>query len=158
VLAALVSSGIPAREFTYLGFLPHAGGDRRKALAAAAEEPRTLVFFESPHRLRAALADVRDAFGDRPLAVCRELTKLYEEVFRGNAAAALAHFTAPRGEFTVVIAAPAKPAAPDEGAALQELARLKRAGARAAEASAEVARRTGMSRRRLYDAWRTLEP
>lgn len=157
VLAALVSSGLPAREFTYLGFLPHNRGERRKTLAAAAREPRTLVFFESPHRLRAALEDVRDAFGERPLAVCRELTKLFEEVFRGSAAAALDHFTAPRGEFTIVVAPPTTAAAPDEDAAVEELRRLKRAGARAAEASAEVARRTGVSRRRLYDAWLTLD-
>ena len=155
VLAALVASGLSAREFTYLGFLPRAPGARRRALAAAAREPRTLVLFESPHRLRATLADIAQAFGDRPLAVCRELTKLHEEVFRGSAAAALVHFTAPRGEFTLVIAGANEPdtAVTDEDAALAQLADLKRAGMRAREASTAVARRTGVSRRRLYEAW-----
>ena len=153
VLTALVASALPAREFTYLGFLPRAGSDRRRMLAAAAREPRTLVLFESPHRLKAALADIAAAFGERPLAVCRELTKLHEELFRGNAAEALAHFVAPRGEFTLVIAGASGPPAPDEGQALAELARLKRAGMRVRDASAEVARRTGLPRKVLYAAW-----
>jgi 16S rRNA (cytidine1402-2'-O)-methyltransferase len=157
VLAALVASGIPAREFTYLGFLPHGRGERRKTLAAAAAEPRTVLFFESPHRLRATLEDVREAFGDRPLAVCREMTKLFEEVFRGSAGAALDHFTSPRGEFTIVLAPPAPSPPPDEAAAIDELRQLKRSGLRAAEASAAVARRTGVPRRRLYEAWRSLD-
>jgi 16S rRNA (cytidine1402-2'-O)-methyltransferase len=161
VLTALVASGLPAREFTYLGFLPRGAGDRRRVLAAAAREPRTLVLFESPHRLRAALAEIAAAFGERPLAVCRELTKLYEEIYRGTAAAALAHFTEPRGEFTLVIAgAPASPPAGDQAAteadALAELAALKRAGLRARDATARVAERTGLSRRVLYDAWTSL--
>jgi 16S rRNA (cytidine1402-2'-O)-methyltransferase len=126
-------------------------------LAAAAAEPRTLVFFESPHRLRAALEDVAEVFGDRPLAICRELTKVFEEVFRGTAAAALGHFMSPRGEFTIVLAPPEDSQQPDEEAAITELHRLKRAGVRAAEASAEVARRTGVPRRRLYETWRSLD-
>lgn len=157
VLAALVVSGLPAREFTYLGFLPHGGADRRRALAAAALEPRTLVLFESPHRLRAALEDIADAFGDRPLAVCRELTKLYEEVFRGTAAEALAHFTTPRGEFTLVLAGAPPPAPADERSALEELAVLKRGGMGARQASAQVSRETGIPRRRLYEAWHDLK-
>src|SRR5215208_1056842 len=139
VLAALVASGLPAREFTYLGFLPHAAGERRRLLASVAREPRALVFFESPHRLRAMLEDLAEAVGERPLALCREMTKLYEEVFRGPATAALDHFQTPRGEFTIVVAPATADIPPDEDAARSELARLKRAGLRAAEASAEVA-------------------
>jgi 16S rRNA (cytidine1402-2'-O)-methyltransferase len=156
LLVALMVSGLPAREFTYLGFLPRAPADRRRVLADAAAEPRTLVLFESPHRLRGALADIATAFGDRPLAVCRELTKLHEEVFRGTARQALAHFTEPRGEFTLVIAGAATAPPADEAAALRELEALKRAGAGAREASVVVARRTGVPRRRLYDAWQSL--
>lgn len=158
LLVALVASGLPAREFTYRGFLPRTPADRRRVLADAAVEPRTLVLFESPHRVRSTLADIAAAFGDRPLAVCRELTKLHEEVFRGTARQALAHFTEPRGEFTLVIAGASEQAPPDEAAALRELAKLKQAGSGARAASAEVARRTGVPRRRLYDAWQSLPP
>ena len=156
VLAALVCSGLPAREFTYLGFLPHTGADRRRRLETVAKEPRTLVCFESPHRLRATLADLVQALGERRLAVCRELTKVYEEVFRGTAAGALAHFAEPRGEFTLVIAGAPEASAPDLDDALRQLALLKRAGARGKDASAEVARLTGVPRRVLYDAWQSL--
>jgi 16S rRNA (cytidine1402-2'-O)-methyltransferase len=157
VLAALVVSGLPAREFTYLGFLPHGGAGRRRLLATAATEPRTVVVFESPHRLRAALQDIAAAFGDRPLAVCRELTKLYEEVFRGTAAQALDHFAEPRGEFTIVLAGASSKEPADESPALAELAVLKRSGKGAREATEEVSRRTGIARRRLYQAWHELE-
>jgi len=156
VLAALVVSGLPMREFTYVGFLPHAAGDRRRSLAALVSEPRTLVLFESPHRMRAALGDIAEAFGDRPIAVCREMTKHYEEVFRGSALSALEHFTAPRGEFTLVIAGAPSPEPPSEAAAIEELVRLKRAGVGARQASVEVSRSTGVPRRRLYDAWQRL--
>ena len=157
VLAALVVSGLPAREFTYLGFLPHAPGERRRVLTGLAKEPRTVLFFESPHRVRGALADLLTACGNRRLAVCRELTKLYEEVFRGTVEEALAHFETPRGEFTIVIEGASDPGPPDEEEALRELARLKRGGMHARDASAEVSRRTGVPRRRLYDAWQTLD-
>jgi 16S rRNA (cytidine1402-2'-O)-methyltransferase len=157
VLAALVVSGLPAREFTYLGFLPHGGADRRRLLAEAAKQLRTLVVFESPHRLRAALQDMVAAFGDRPIAVCREMTKLYEEVFRGTAAQALEHFTEPRGEFTIVVSGASTREPADASAALEELAILKRNGKGAREATEVVSRRTGIARRHLYRAWHELE-
>lgn len=156
VLAALVVSGLPAREFSYLGFLPHGGADRRRVLAAAVQEPRTVVLFESPHRLRATLRDLVEIFDDRPLAVCREMTKLYEEDFRGTAERALDHFASPRGEFTLVLAG-VPPAVADEESAVRELADLKRAGMGAKEASAEISRRTGVARKRLYQAWQELD-
>lgn len=156
VLAALVVSGLPVREFTYVGFLPHGAGDRRRLLATLASEPRTLVLFESPHRLRAALHDIAAAFGDRSIVVCRELTKMYEEIFRGTASSALEHFTEPRGEFTLVLAGAPSAGAPDEAAAMQELVRLKRAGVGARQASVQVSRSSGVPRRRLYDAWQQL--
>jgi 16S rRNA (cytidine1402-2'-O)-methyltransferase len=157
VLAALVVSGLPAREFIYLGFLPHGRADRQRLLATAATEPRTVVVFESPHRLRAALQDIDAAFGERPIAVCREMTKLYEEVFRGTAARALDHFAEPRGEFTIVLAGASSGEPADEPAAFEELAVLKRAGEGAREATEKVSRRTGIARRRLYRAWLDLE-
>lgn len=101
--AALSASGLPADQAVFLGFLPRKLAERRRTLAALAEDTRTAVAYEAPHRVRKSLADIRDALGDRPLAVCRELTKLYEEVFRGSAETALEHFVSPRGEFVVVI-------------------------------------------------------
>lgn len=105
VTAALVVSGLPVDHFVFLGFLPRKSGKRKRALQEVAEAPWTLVFFEGPHRLRAALADLRDVLGDRRVAVTRELTKRFEEVIRGSTTDALEHFqrTEPRGEFTVVV-------------------------------------------------------
>jgi len=107
VLTALVLSGLPAHAFHYVGFLPRKAGERLRLLKTLAEERETVIFFESPHRLVAALRDAVEAFGgDRPIAVARELTKRYEEVLRTTTAEALAHFeqAKPRGEFTLVVA------------------------------------------------------
>ena len=104
-VTALVVSGLPSDSFLYLGFLPRRQRERRRLLAEVAQERRTLVTFEARHRLRASLADVEALLGDRPLAVCRELTKLHEQVWRGTVSGARAHFdeVEPRGEFTLVI-------------------------------------------------------
>jgi len=104
-VTALVVSGLPTDSFVYLGFLPRRPSDRRRVLRDNARERRTLVFFETPHRLRDCLADIESIMGERAIAVCRELTKLYEEVWRGTLAQAFPHFRAnpPRGEFVVVI-------------------------------------------------------
>jgi 16S rRNA (cytidine1402-2'-O)-methyltransferase len=106
VLTALVLSGLPAHAFHYVGFLPRKAGERLRLLQSWADRNETLICFESPHRLVAALRDALQALGpDRPIAVARELTKRYEEVLRTTTADALAHFeqTKPRGEFTLVI-------------------------------------------------------
>jgi len=106
VLAALVASGLPSHAFCFLGFLPRTSAQRRKLFVEHGSAPSTLVVFESPHRILKALADIVASLGpDRPLAVARELTKKFEEVFRGTAATAVAHFEQhpPRGEFTLVI-------------------------------------------------------
>ncbi|MBI4302681.1 MAG: 16S rRNA (cytidine(1402)-2'-O)-methyltransferase [Chloroflexi bacterium] len=103
LVAAVAVSGLPSHQFLYLGFLPRKTGARRRLLQSVADQPRTLVAFESPHRLQATLSDVVEVLGDRRLAVCRELTKLHEEVFRGRASEALEHFHELRGEFTLVI-------------------------------------------------------
>jgi 16S rRNA (cytidine1402-2'-O)-methyltransferase len=105
-LAALVASGLPTDAFVYLGYLPRKRGDRRRLLNQAAEFPHTLIFLETPHRLLAALQDLQSEFGDRPMAVARELTKLHEEIFRGRISEARDHFAdqTPRGEFTLVVA------------------------------------------------------
>jgi 16S rRNA (cytidine1402-2'-O)-methyltransferase len=106
VIAALVASGLPTHTFTFVGFLPRTSATRRKLLGQHAESETTLLAFESPHRVVAALKDVVATLGaDRPIAIGRELTKHFEEIFRGTASAALAHFEQrpPRGEFTLVI-------------------------------------------------------
>jgi len=108
ILAALVASGLPSHAFCFLGFLPRTSNQRRKLFGQHADDPTTLIVFESPHRVIAALEDIVISLGpQRPLAIARELTKKFEEVFRGTAADALAYLQskAPRGEFTLVIGA-----------------------------------------------------
>lgn len=104
-IAALVTSGLPTDSFLYLGYLPRKPKERRAALEQVASQPYTLIFLESPHRVLGALEDIESVLGNRQVAVARELTKLYEEIFRGDVASAQEHFTAkaPRGEFTLVV-------------------------------------------------------
>ncbi|HAZ31601.1 MAG TPA: 16S rRNA (cytidine(1402)-2'-O)-methyltransferase [Dehalococcoidia bacterium] len=101
--AALAVSGLTTEQFIHLGFLPRKKGARRKLLQSIAAEPRTIVAFETPHRLRSALGDLGEVLGERRLAICREMTKLHEEIFRGTVSQAIEHFAKPRGEFTLVI-------------------------------------------------------
>jgi len=159
VIAALAVSGLPMREFTFLGFVPRRAGDRRRALTAVATEPRTLVLFESPHRLRRTLADMRATLGDRRIAVCRELTKAFEEVFRGTISQALGHFSEPRGEFTLVIEGALTTTRPtaDDDAVRQQLLGLKADGAKARDAVAQVASTFGLPKRSVYQLWLDLE-
>jgi 16S rRNA (cytidine1402-2'-O)-methyltransferase len=155
VVTALAVSGLPTRQFTYVGFLPRRPAERRRMLSTLAGELRTIVALESPHRLRSSLADVLTVLGDRRIAVCRELTKLHEEVFRGRISEALAHFGEPRGEFTLVIegAAGREVAPPDEAAVRGELRRLRQQGLGARRAVDEVALRFGLPRRQAYRLW-----
>ena len=103
VITALVVSGLPTDQFLYLGFLPRRKGQRQRLLRSIVDEPRTIVAFETPHRLREALSDIEDILGNRRISVCRELTKVHEEIFRGRVSQARKHFTEPRGEFSLVI-------------------------------------------------------
>ncbi len=103
VITALVVSGLPTDQFLYLGFLPRRKGQRQRLLSSIVDEPRTIVAFETPHRLRKALSDIEEILGNRRLSVCRELTKVHEEIFRGRVSQAREHFVEPRGEFTLVI-------------------------------------------------------
>ncbi|MEX0785983.1 MAG: 16S rRNA (cytidine(1402)-2'-O)-methyltransferase [Dehalococcoidia bacterium] len=156
VLAALSASGLPTRRFHYLGFLPRQAGQRRRALREAASLPDTIVAFEAPHRLRATLQDLIDAFGDRRIAVCRELTKLHEEIYRGSISEALEHFVSPRGEVTLVIEGAGEGNPKPEVAAIDvdaELLALHEAGARARDAVRKVVEKSGLARRQVYDRW-----
>ena len=156
--AALAASGLPTRRFHYLGFLPRRAAQRRALLREVATWPDTLVAFEAPHRLREALADLLEALGDRRIAVCRELTKLHEEIFRGTLSEALTHFAQPRGEFTLVIegVGEAKPKPQETEDIDEQLRALRRQGLRARDAVREVARRSGRAHREVYRRWLAL--
>jgi 16S rRNA (cytidine1402-2'-O)-methyltransferase len=103
VITALVVSGLPTDKFVYIGFLPRRKGQRQRVLSSMSEESRTIVAFEAPHRLREALTDIGEILGDRRVSVCRELTKVHEEIFRGRVSQASEHFAQPKGEFSLVI-------------------------------------------------------
>jgi 16S rRNA (cytidine1402-2'-O)-methyltransferase len=149
-LAALVASGIEASTWRFVGFLPR----KRGALAAVFESPEVVVAFESPRRVGASLAALAEVDGERPVAVCRELTKLHEEVVRGTASSLAARYAEqpPRGEVVLVIgAAPSGEA--DLRPALEALRRLvEDAGARSRPAATVVAELTGTSANALYRA------
>jgi 16S rRNA (cytidine1402-2'-O)-methyltransferase len=156
VVTALAVSGLPVDRFCFEGFLARRTGERAARLRELASEPRTLVFFEAPHRLAATLAALRDAFGaDRAAVVCRELTKRYEQVRRGPLRE-LAEWAADgvRGEITVVVAGAPRPAAADaDPAALAgHVAELEAAGTSRKAAIAEVATKAGVQKRQVYDA------
>lgn len=153
VLMALAVSGLPVDRFCFEGFLPRKAGERATVLTGLAREPRTMVFFEAPHRLERALTAMAEAFGaDRPAAVCRELTKTYEEVRRGPLAE-LAAWAADgvRGEITVVVAGATRPAV-DLESRLDGIRARVASGERLKDVCAEVAAETGLSRKSLYDA------
>ena len=153
-VAALVASGLPTAAFLYLGYLPRKSSERRRWLAQVAELPYTLIFLEAPHRLLAALEDLRLVLGNRPAAVARELTKRFEEIQRGLLAEIAEYFkeNPPRGEFTLVVAGKSTPeiewdAAKIEQALMEGLAEA----ATPAQLAAQLAQRSGWPRRKVYD-------
>jgi 16S rRNA (cytidine1402-2'-O)-methyltransferase len=151
-LAALVLSGLPSDRFLFAGFLPPKGAARRRALAELAAVPATLVFFESAPRLAAALTDMAAVLGLRQAAVARELTKLFEEVRRGELAELAAHYREagkPRGELVVVVG-PAAETAGLAGTALDEQLKAALAQMSVRDASEAVAAATGRKRREVY--------
>jgi 16S rRNA (cytidine1402-2'-O)-methyltransferase len=153
LVTALVVSGLPSDSFLYLGFLPRRQRERRALLAEVAQEQRTLVAFETPHRLRRSLADVEAVLGDRPVAICRELTKLHEEVWRGTVSEARAHFdeVEPRGEFTFVIGGAAEERQRwDEEQVRVTLDELLAQGVRRPDAARRIAAASGWSRAEVY--------
>ncbi|HET6845838.1 MAG TPA: 16S rRNA (cytidine(1402)-2'-O)-methyltransferase [Anaerolineales bacterium] len=151
-VVALVASGLPSDSFLYLGYLPRRTGERKDAISRVAQLPYTLIFLESPHRLLESLRDLQSILGDRPVAVARELTKLHEEVWRGDLSGAREHFREPRGEFVLVVGG--KTLAETERwsqAQIQAALRKRlRAGAPPTLAAAELAAESGWSRREIY--------
>jgi len=152
-LAALTVSALPTDRFTFLGFLPRRPGERRRALEAVRPLPWTLVFYEAPHRVAAALQDVAAVLGNRRLALARELTKKFEEVFRGTVAEALAHLRShpPRGEFTIVVAGATEGVAEGEEDPATRMRALLEAGLPPTAAVREVRRACGLGRRQAYE-------
>jgi 16S rRNA (cytidine1402-2'-O)-methyltransferase len=156
VLAALAVSGLPVDRFCFEGFLPRRPGERRRRLEELAAEPRTMVFFEAPRRTAAALAAMAEVFGaDRRAAVCRELTKVHEEVRRGSVGELAAWAEAGvLGEVTLVVAGadPGSQPAPSAAELAAQVDALEADGMSRRDAIAEVARATGVRRRDVYAA------
>jgi 16S rRNA (cytidine1402-2'-O)-methyltransferase len=157
IITALAVSGLPADRFTYIGFLPRRSTERRRSLQSIADEVGTIVAFEAPHRFQEALSDTLSVLGDRYVVVCRQLTKLHEEIFRGTISQALQHFDKPRGEFTLIIeGSKDKKKAMVTTDIIKQLETLKASGAKAREAVAKVALEAGLSRKEIYRAWLSL--
>ena len=151
-LAALTSSGLPTDRFFFEGFLPPKGAARRERINALAGIPATLLFYEAPSRLAAALADLAAELGPRPAAVARELTKLYEETRRGALTELAAHYAAegpPKGEIVIVVGPPLA-AAPLEADALDREIVAALGALSVKDAAAAVAAQTGLPRRQVY--------
>ena len=158
VTTALAASGLSTQGFVFLGFLPRRRTERIELLSDLRRERRTLVAFETPHRLAASLSDLLQTLGDRHIAVCRELTKLHEEVFRGSVSDAIHHFTEPRGEFTLVVeGAPEGAETVPDAEATSLLIKAKNQGMSARDAVSLVSEATGRSKRDLYNLWLSLD-
>jgi 16S rRNA (cytidine1402-2'-O)-methyltransferase len=153
-IAALVLSGLPTDRFAFEGFLPRRPGDRARRLHALRHDPRTIVFFESPRRVRMLLQEITAALGDRRVAVCRELTKLHEEVIRGSASEVIEAIGERdlKGEVSVVMEGEHRADPPDPGTLLEEVRRLVGEGIRTRDAARAVAERHGASANELYRA------
>lgn len=149
---ALALSGLPTERFLFAGFLPAKSGERRRTIGELASVPATLVFFEAPHRLAESLADLAELLGDRPAAIARELTKLFEEVRRETLASLAAHYArhpGVKGEIVIVIGPPGAEAAADDDT-IDRALRQAMDGASLKDAAAEVAARFGRPRRKVY--------
>ena len=156
VVTALAISGLPPGRFVFEGFLPRKPGDRRRRIESLRDEPRTIVLFESPHRIEATLGDLLDVLGDRRVSLAREMTKLYEEVLRGPLTEVAAALKAkpPRGEITLVVEGAVhehRPEPSPEDLATQARALMDQ-GVERKEAMARVAEEAGIPRRKVFDA------
>lgn len=153
-VAALVVSGLPTDRFLYLGYLARKQGERRRAIEEIKDLPYTLIFFETPHRMAESLADLQDILGNRQIAVAGELTKMYENVFRGSIQQAQTHFAEQpaRGEYTLVVAGQSKQAAiwsqQEMEAAVEEMLNANKPPSQAAR---QLAKQSGWPRRKIYE-------
>jgi len=152
-IAALVASGLPTDAFLYMGYLPRKLLERRRLLQHVSDQPFTLIFLETPHRLLESLSDLEAALGERQIAIGRELTKLHEEIFRGSVIEARQHFIQqpPRGEFTLVIAGRlAQKSRWTEEQLRAELEAGLQQGEAASQLAARLASASGWSRKEIY--------
>ena len=154
VLAALAVSGLPTDSFLFLGFLPRRAAARRRLLASVGDEPRTLICFEAPHRLRRTLDDILQTLGDREVAIACELTKMFESVWRGPVSVAVTRFQqeSPRGEYTLVLAgaAEAQQERWEEPRVRGALSQLIADGLSRRDAAAQVCRMANWPKREVY--------
>jgi 16S rRNA (cytidine1402-2'-O)-methyltransferase len=154
LLAALVASGLPADSFVFEGFLPRKGAGRRERLERLELEARTTILYESPHRVAATLSELSRALGPtRRVAVAREITKVHEEVWRGDLGSATVWIDdeVPRGEYVIVVGGAERSNEVDDGAILEQLGDAMRAGASRRDAVDRVAAATGVARNRVYE-------
>ena len=155
LVTALAMSGLPTQRFTFEGFLSVSGKSRREHLESLKGEMRTMIFYEAPHKLLRTLQDFLDTFGDRDIALCRELTKLHEEIIRTTLSGALARFTEtpPKGEFVLVLRGAEPAAGPEMTAAeaLEAVERYRAGGKSLKEACRLAAEVSGFSKNELYD-------
>ena len=153
-VTALVASGLPTDRFSFEGFLPRAGRARGKRLEQIAADPRTVVLFESPRRTARTLGDLLEACGDRRAALCRELTKVHQEVLRGSLSELSAAVAGRelKGEVTLVVEGAGEPVPGDADAAVALARELVSSGMRKRDAAKEAAGRTGVTANRIYDA------
>jgi 16S rRNA (cytidine1402-2'-O)-methyltransferase len=152
-IAALTVSGLPTDSFLYLGYLPHKATERRQFVGRIANSPYTLIFLESPYRITEALEDILSVLGDRQICVAREMTKMFEEYWRGTASGALEYFKSQpaRGEFTLVLSGEQNVVKRWAESELQAAIRLEtEAGKKSREIAAELAEQSGWSRKEIY--------
>ncbi|MDD5605483.1 MAG: 16S rRNA (cytidine(1402)-2'-O)-methyltransferase [Dehalococcoidales bacterium] len=153
VISAVAASALPTDSFLFLGFLPRKQAERCRFLAVHSKQTATLVLYEAPHRLISTLSDIMQVLGDRRIAVCREMTKIYEEIFRGNVSQAVKYFEQPKGEFTLVIEGWKRTANSDGDELCCRIKEMKSSGIKVKDAVSIIAGETGLKRREIYRAW-----
>ena len=152
-------SSVPTNQFIFLGFLPKKKNQRQRELSSLVHERRSLIMFESPHRLLATLRDIFEVYGDRSLCVSRELTKYHEEIFNGKVSEAIVHFQHPLGEFSLVVAGYTElELSPGKDSVFDALWELRRQGKGARESVKEISLSTTLTRREIYRMWLDLPP
>jgi 16S rRNA (cytidine1402-2'-O)-methyltransferase len=152
MISALTVSGLPLDAFVFEGFLPSRRTARRRRLESMASERRTLVFFEAPHRVRSVLQDMLETWGDREMALARELTKIHEEILRGTISGILKQLEGKeiRGEITLILAGARERSSPLPGSYIPSLNRLLKSGIGVKEAASRISREFGVSRKKVY--------
>jgi 16S rRNA (cytidine1402-2'-O)-methyltransferase len=155
IIAGVSVSGLDTTKFLYVGFLPRKSSERIKLFKESLPSSTALVFLESPRRLRASLTDLKNSLGDRKLTICREMTKVYEEIFVGTATTALEHFEEPRGEFTGIIEGGVENGSSDlnQENASKMLLQLAAMGVSGRDSVDFVVSQTGITKRKVYQMW-----